>query len=55
MDINITLKIDVTPGTMTDEADIKADILSNLDGAALESGFAYGPVEYTVNSVTPGS
>lgn len=53
MDVAIKIKVNVTPGTLTTEDEIKADLLQSVDSAAFMAGFSYGAEKYTVNSVTP--
>jgi hypothetical protein len=47
--LHIAITLDVTPGTLTDAAEIKADAISALEGLASQLGFAYGEPAYTVN------
>jgi hypothetical protein len=47
--VHIAVTLDVTPGTLTDDASIKADVVSAIDGLVGQLGFAYGEPAYTVN------
>lgn len=51
MDLTLTVALDITPGTYTEDQ-ITADVQANIEGLTLQLGFTYGPEIYTVNSAT---
>lgn len=51
MKITVTLNLDITPGSYTEDQ-IKADVEENLRSQAMMLGFGYGALPYTVNSVS---
>ena len=49
--IELILTVQVTPGTLKTVDEITADLLNQVDRAAIMAGFAYGPREYSVSGV----
>jgi hypothetical protein len=49
--LTVTLVLDIVPGTY-DEEQIRADVITNLEGDASQLGSGYGPERYQVNNVT---
>lgn len=51
MKVTVHVVLDVVPGTMKTEAEIKSDVSRAVLDAAYQFGAGYGPEAYTVRSV----
>ena len=52
MEISITIKAEVNPGTVTDPAQIAESIKESLIATATGDGFAFGPEQFQVTDAT---